>query len=105
MTLKRVPYSDSEGKKFMSVLPDDVDDREAARGLLEGPPELRALGLPTAVEARLHNELFARGILTARDARRSRQDVIGALMAALRVDAEAIITAYSQNENNSSGGI
>lgn len=78
------------------LLPDDADATDAPLGVPIGPPPLDDLGLPEDTAVRLHNELYARGVLTIDDARRHRADLVAALMAALRVDAETIYNIYAK---------
>ena len=73
-------------------------DSEACMGIPLGPPSLEHLGLPLAVEVRLHNELFDRGLLTARDAQRRFKEIFAALQAAYGVDQARILGAYLENQ-------
>lgn len=93
--MKKVRYTDKDGRHTLVWLPDTAPDADARMGVPIGPPPLGALKLPKAIDVRLHNELFARGLFTREDVTRNRRDVISALMAALKVDAEAIIGCYS----------
>lgn len=73
---------------------DDLDDR-ARYGIVLGPPEFDELDhLSVEVRRSLNNELFARGIITVRDAVRRRSDVESALRSALRLDVETIMAAF-----------
>lgn len=92
--LRKVTYTDTEGRLKVSMLPDKALDIEAPNGVPVGPPNLGELGLPKEIEVRLNNELFARGIITAQDAVKRRPEVLGALMAALKVDAGHIVDVY-----------
>lgn len=92
--MKRVPYTDAQGRITMVLLPDDVPDNDAYMGVPLGPPALDALGLPESVQTRLHNELFYRGLYNVIDIKRDPQAVASALMAALKVDAETIKSIY-----------
>lgn len=92
--MKRVTYADPYGRWTVVLLPDDAPDSDAYRGIPQGPPSLDALHLPEDVQTRLHNELFVRGIHSLRDANASRQNIVGALMSALRVDVERIMDIY-----------
>lgn len=92
--LRRVAYTDSEGRLKISLLPDKALDIEAPNGVPVGPPNLEELKLPRDIEVRLNNELYNRGIITAQDAVKRRPEVLGALMAALKVDAGQIVDVY-----------
>lgn len=95
-----VAYTDSgTGLKTARVVPDDAAPLMWGAGVLIGPPDLGGLNLPEEVTKRLHNELFHRGVIRRNDARNRRGDVHAALMAALKVDAEAIIALYEENAN------
>ena len=87
--------ADREGRRFRVLLPEGVPDTEADKGVRIGPPDLDTLGLPLTVEIRLNHELFARGLFREVDIRRRPQDVVGALMAALAVDAGRIRDLYA----------
>lgn len=93
--MKRATYTDKMGRRTWVWLPEKAPDADARMGIPIGPPPLDALGLPAATEVRLHNELYARGLLTIDDVKKDRQSVVGALMAAFKVDAEAIVTCYT----------
>jgi hypothetical protein len=92
--LRKVAYTDTEGRLKVSLLPDKALDIEAPNGVPVGPPSLEELNLPKEIEVRLNNELYNRGIITAQDAVKRRPDVLGALMAALKVDAGQIVDVY-----------
>lgn len=90
-------YTDSKGRKIAVQLPDGAPDSDAMLGIRIGPPSLESLDLPEAVEVRLHNQLYARGIHTYAEALRRRRDIQSALMAALRVDTEMVVQAYNSH--------
>lgn len=89
--MRRAQYTDRKGRVHVVELPDGKPDSEAAMGIPIGPPPLEALGLPQEIEVRLHNQLAARGILTAADAKRGRKDIFAALQKALAVDITRIV--------------
>lgn len=93
--MRETHYIDHEGRYWCVLLPDDAPESDAPKGIPVGPPSLEALGLPAATEIRLHNQLYARGIFTERDARRRVQDLQAALSAAFRVDANIIADLYA----------
>lgn len=92
--MKRVTAVDGYGRWTAVLLPDDAPASDAYMGIPQGPPSLDGLHLPEEVQTRLHNELFARGIFSLRDAVAGRQNLIGALMSALRLDVERITDIY-----------
>jgi len=99
--MKQVTYTDKEGKRYEVLIPDDAPDSDAAHGVIVGPSSLANLKLPKSVEVLLHNQLHSRGILTASDAKRNRQELVNALMATLKVDAERIISIMEGESGNS----
>jgi hypothetical protein len=94
-----VTHVDGVGRKSLVHVPDGAPEKNWGQGILLGPPEMSSLGLSEEVTTRLHNELFNRGIVRRGDARARRPEIHAALMAALRVDAEKIITLYEENGN------
>ena len=96
--MRQSSYTDGEGRRRAVWLPDGVPESDASMGLPLGPPDLRSLGLPIEAETRLHNQLFDRGLLRARDVLKRRQEVFAALQAAFRVDTERIVTLYLESE-------
>lgn len=95
---RRVQYVDGIGRKFEVILPDGDDD--PAHGIIVGPPfideVLRAV-IESDLESllvRLHNELYARRVLTYEDAKRHIPEVVSAIKSALRVDAAVVMEAY-----------
>lgn len=92
--MREATYVDPDGRFLAVLLPDDVPDSEAYRGLPIGPPPLDALGLALPLEVRLSNELFHRRILTEDDARRRPGEIAEAVRAALKLDAMTIAALY-----------
>ena len=84
----------------MVNIPDNAPNSDASVGVPIGPPSLAGLGLPGDLEIALHNQLFARKIWTSNDIKRSRADVISALKAAYKLDAEKIYVHYLDWEGN-----
>ena len=92
---REVSYEDESGRKFAALLPPGVPGEEARMGIILGPiADFGDMGLPLALEIRLHNGLFSRRIFTLDDARLHPNEVHGALMAALKVDAVKVIESY-----------
>lgn len=87
-------WVDSQGRKWVTKLPDGVPDHEASKGVPYGPPSLRELELPEHIELRLHNALYDRGILTKKDAEARIHDVAAAVIWAWKVDAQAVVALY-----------
>jgi hypothetical protein len=95
--MRQARHTDDKGRIHVVLLPDDAPDSHAALGIPVGPPSLKSLGLPEEIETRLHNQLVARRILTAADAKAHRTDVFGALQKALSVDINRVITCYNED--------
>ena len=77
------------------MLPDGVPDSDANMGMIVGPPPLTPLGLPLETEVRLHNALHDRELFTLLDVTKRREHVVGAIMSALKVDAQHIVDLYT----------
>lgn len=92
---RRASYTDESGRQWAVMLPDDKPDSDASMGIPVGPPSLEPLGLPEEIEVRLHNQLFDRGLLTQRDVKTRHSHVLGALMAALKVDIGRVCSLYA----------
>jgi hypothetical protein len=83
------------GRKYLAHI---SPDEQGGGYLIIGPPDVvDDLGLPEPFATRLHNILYERGILTAKDATRPNV-IMGALQAALQVDAQVIVEKYFQLE-------
>lgn len=95
MSLKKVSYTDPEGRLKLVLLPDSESEENAEIGVPVGPPDLSELDLPTELEIKLNNELFNRGILTAQDALRRRSEISAAIQYVLKLDTERIINIYA----------
>lgn len=89
----RVNYEDVEGRWWVVLVPQGHED-ESHMGIPVGPPDLSPLGLPEALEIRLHNQLFQRGLLTARDIRGRAKEVFAAVQSAYQVDVAAVTGLY-----------
>lgn len=89
-----VEYVDNFGRKFVVYVDDARDD--PALGHIKGPMPLDSLNLPQPLMVRLHNELYARGLITTQDVMRRPTDVEGAYKAALRVDIQSIQQLYKE---------
>lgn len=96
--MMQVVYVDSLGRKSLVAVPQGGESHPE-RGIVLGPPDLSELGMTEEQTTALHNELFSRGILTYRDARRRRDEIMSSLMTALRVSAEQIMVSYKEQES------
>ena len=86
-------YQDDEGR-WWAVLVPAGQEQDAHMGIPLGPPDLSPLELPLAVEVRLHNQLFSRGLFSLRDVRRAPRDIFAAIQAAYRADVAAVTGLY-----------
>lgn len=92
MTTTRIAHwEDADGRRYASLIPADMPDSEARRGAVLGPPDLSPLGLPLAMEVRLHNELHAGELFTEDDFRRRGAEVTRAIQRAFRVDLQTMM--------------
>lgn len=96
--MRQTTYTDQDGLTYTVELPDGVEDSEAARGILIGPPDVRDLNLSDALAKRLHNQLVARGLFTYTDVlkRGGMNAILAAWQAALRIDAAEIMKLYTR---------
>ena len=93
MSLKRASWTDPEGRKRVVLIPEGREE-DAEMGIPVGPPSFAELELPSDMEIRLNNELVNRGILTAADALRSRQEISLAIQSVLRLDVDRVVQMY-----------
>lgn len=84
------------GRKYKVLVPDDAAEELWQYGVVIGPPDLSRLGLPPSIEVRLHQELYVRGLITKVDVQRRGSELVAALQAALKVDAQLIATLYEE---------
>jgi len=97
--VKQVDYTDNRGRQYRVLLPDGEVIERAPTGIPVGPPDVvDAMGLTEPLATRLHNELFARGLFTADDARRKPSELQAAILAAAKVDAQTVYKAYVETE-------
>lgn len=92
--MKRVTYTDEEGRLTWVLLPEWAPDADARMGIVVGPPSLAELGLPLEIDVALHNQLYYREVITARDAQQKRQEITAAIISACKVDAGRILNLY-----------
>lgn len=93
--MRTTDYTDPAGYTRRVLLPDDAPDSDAALGVPLGPPDLEPLGLPLALERRLHAELVTRGLFTYNDVLKQRGALFAAWQAALGVDASRLMSLYA----------
>lgn len=95
MEVKRLvdrDYEDDDGYWWRVRVPPDCED--PSMGIPVGPPDLTALGLPPDLQRRLHNQLHARGLFTRRNLRGRMPEVLAALQATYKTDAQAVTALY-----------
>ncbi len=95
--MARTDYTDDAGRRWAVLVPVGHED-EAELGIILGPPDLRDTlpDLPEIIAVALHNELYARGLITERDVTGRGGEVRAALQTILRLDVETILQAYHQ---------
>lgn len=91
--LVRKHYTDDTGRMWAVLVPDD-EDVDPEMGIPIGPPDLTGLDLPEETAVRLHNQLFARGILTKADFKGKQQQLFAALQAAYKVDIAKVTQMF-----------
>lgn len=88
-------YTDEDGRVFSVLVPPERPDLDPREGVLLGPvAALADLGLPLPLEVALHNGLQSRRIFDYEDARRRPNEVVSAVMAAVKLDAGRVIESY-----------
>ena len=98
--MREASYEDEQGRMFKVLLPDGVPDSDAAMGLPIGPPSLETLFDPNRIgtfeelEVNLHNQLFRRNLLTAKDVKLRRSEVLAALISTFKVGVRDIVNLY-----------
>ena len=92
--LVQTSYMDDEGKLWAVWLPEGEED--AAKGIPIGPQDISGLGLSSDIELALHNQLFHRGLFNHKDIRHNQRELIAALQAAYKVDAQKINNLYQE---------
>lgn len=95
---QQVDYIDKSGRKYKSLIPVGAPIGHASMGVLSGPPDLTSLGLTDDMTMRLHNELYARGLVDYSSVRSNLREVVSAIMHAFGVDAQRIVALYYENE-------
>ncbi len=91
--LIRKNYTDDTGRMWAVLIPDD-HDADPSMGIPIGPPDLTGLYLPEETAVRLHNQLFARGILTKADLKSKQRELFAALQAAYKVDIAKVTQMF-----------
>lgn len=85
-------YEDADGYWWRVRVPEGSGD--PSMGIPVGPPDLTPLGLPPDLQRTLHNQLWSRRLFTRRDLRGRMPEVLAALQATYKVDAQAVTTLY-----------
>jgi len=100
--MRRASYEDAKGRMWAVDLPDGVPESDAPMGIPVGPPSLETLFDPERIgtfeelEVALHNQLFRRNLLTAKDVKTRRREVLAALMSTFKVGVRDITRLYQQ---------
>lgn len=92
--MKRVTHVDVDGRKRLVAVPDYATEADAYMGIVIGPPDLAPLELPAHIEVAVNNQLFARGIITAADAKARMGEITTAISSACKLDAHRILNLY-----------
>lgn len=95
--MKRLRYTDDDGRVWVTTVPDDAPDSHAQIGIPYGPPDLAGMGLPDDVSIRLHNALVDHDVLTFADFKKKRGAVLVAIRTALQIDIQALEALYFQS--------
>lgn len=99
MSNKVVDYTAPDGRKYKVLIPENSPPSAASRGVILGPTKrLEDLGLPEEVLVKLHNELFARNLISYSDVANNMRDVVSAIQHTFTVDAQLIAEIYYKNE-------
>ena len=101
--MKSILYTDEVGRKRSVLIPDTAPNSDASLGIVVGPPPLDSLGLPLEVEVRLNNQLYDRELFTLADLQRRPNDLLGAVLSAMKVDALRVKQVYRDFLNGESG--
>lgn len=101
MPNKKVTYTAPDGRMFYVEVPEDAPEHHYRFGVVLGPPDLKIELDTEQLNVRIHNELYARQLLTLHDLRHRPADVVAAIQAAVRIDAQELMAAwYSLTESN-----
>ena len=92
--MRRAQYTASDGRVFVTAIPEAAPDTHADIGVPIGPPDLSTLKLPDDWTVRLQNALVAHGILTYEDYRRNPMAVRGAINSAMREQLRELEAIY-----------
>lgn len=83
-----------DGKLYKAQVPDLAPRSAWQYGVIVGPPDFEN-SLPMELARRLHNELFARGLITLQDTVKRANDVSAAWQSALKYDVGQILASYT----------
>lgn len=102
-TVKELDYTDYRGRKYRVLITDDMEDSQAADGVHLGPLDVvDSLDLPEPYATRLHNELHRRKLYRVKDIRARGNELVSALQATFKVDAQLIAEQYALIERDNS---
>ena len=97
--MRRVSYTDPDGRKWVTEIPNDAPDSHADMGIPVGPPEIVGEGWPDELCVRVQNALVDRGIITWQDFRRRRKEAVGAVNSALGSMVTRVERLYHDDAN------
>jgi len=97
--MRQVDYEDERGRKYRVMLPWEVPESEAHKGVPIGPPDVvDELGLPEPFATNLHNQLFNQQLWNINIIRKRPNILFGVLQRVLKVDVHRLMEAYGQLE-------
>lgn len=90
-----IEHTDEKGRKYKAYSAGDghVIIIGPAQGLVD------SLGLPEEIATRLHNVLFARGLINLASIARTQNALMGAIQEVLGLDAQKLHEAYFKYEH------
>ena len=91
--LVRRDYQDDTGRMWAVLMPNDSDSNPSM-GIPIGPPDSSSLGLPEDTAIRLHNQLFARGLLAKNDLKGKQKELFAAIQASYKVDITRVTELF-----------
>lgn len=99
--MRPIDWQDARGRWYRVLLPDGAPDEDASIGIPVGPTDVvDALGLAEEHATRLHNNLFRRGIFTVKEATSKPNELVAAVLATFKVDAQRIMEEFKRLERS-----
>ena len=100
--MRTVDWMDEKGRKYRSLVPEDVRDEDAHMGIIVGPPQdiVDILNAPEPYATILHNQLFDRGLFSAKDVQRRTLELDGAVHVAFGSFTSALYETYIRLEKD-----